>query len=331
MWAQRRCVFFFRADMVHRYRAKPRCAQCIIPGLLDVGANLTFAVGKSTGAALLTKHKIWHDDLLNIADGSRYLKKYIDAILHFATTDQSYDNHGGPWELELEDVVLVSGASTTTDWAVLTFKHWEANGAIGFQLGVATVGAANTGIWGSFTSTSTVHQEAGPDPTITCPNCASTVAQPGVWAEAQASATQCVFIRGWRIRRRPLALHLLGPKVIKAGAGEHIFDPDRSPDPSASAVLADDEDMEYEAIHLPSHEKVGVCLTHDSAQKLTAGGLAQVTDPLEPIFDYLFSVCDHLVFQDHAVLTIQQKSHALTVMAHDYQWSKLLAAWVGTP
>jgi hypothetical protein len=140
-----------------------------------------------------------------------------------------------------EDLLLITGCDRTSAWSVAAFTEARRGGSIFFRGGYASVagaGLALKGTWDAFTS---AEHRSGPSGSgnrnneITQGTTANMNLEP-----AQSPRDQCVFVRGYKVRFR----RLLGPKVIRAGAG-----------PRREQRGSDREDTEHD-VHLNHDEDI---------------------------------------------------------------------------
>ena len=130
------------------------------------------------------------------------------------------------------DLILVYGCDMTRQWATATyFRHnREMSAALGAQ--AAPVAEAKFSLNAGWRTTQPVHTRQGPRPV-------HQQTRPDYEGTQNDSETlvnnQCIFLRGFYVKDR-----LLGPRVMKAGAGYH--DPGKygPEEEGAEGVLADE-------------------------------------------------------------------------------------------
>lgn len=127
-------------------------------------------------------------------------------------------------DVELRDIVLVTGCDMTANWATATFTDRTINAVVSFQAGQAAVGA-ETSLWGSWQTSVGVPHRCGPQP-MHPPSPGEITPLPLVPA-----FNQCIFIRTYRVHERPMFL----PNTIIANAGPHKLDKNYPDAPGSSA------------------------------------------------------------------------------------------------
>jgi hypothetical protein len=157
----------------------------------------------------MTKHQTYREDL----QLDRFLKhsftKHYRSWLAFAH-EQGHD-------VQLADLILVTGVDLTKDFSMLAFEHAGADFSAEFKVDAPQVMSASASAWGSWRTMTSVHKNWGPQELLppslarlTIP-AAAHQDQPGTILDDYC---QCVFVRGYRMRER----RLLWPKVMKAAA-----------------------------------------------------------------------------------------------------------------
>ena len=169
--------------------------------VLEPGSAISFRLTGGQGAALVTKHEIFREDIERAGTFEKYAKKHYTSWVDFAREA----GHG-------DDInpVLVTGVDRTKEFAMMSYSNDGDDMASEFTISLPQVASASA--WGIWRTAGFVFTNRGPR--LSCPpsstqtdNNAETVSD---WYD------QCVFVRYYTVRKR------LGiPKVIKAGAGPH--------------------------------------------------------------------------------------------------------------
>jgi hypothetical protein len=149
----------------------------------------------------MTRHQTFSEDMELHRVFKRHFLKHRRSWISFAQ-DQGHD-------VELEDLILVTGLDMTKDFAMFSFANNSKSFDIDFQVAASPYFVGSVGAWGSWHVKSSVHENWGPQNT----------APPGTLRAASALRTcvsddestdaiasdgyrQCVFVRGYRVRRR---------------------------------------------------------------------------------------------------------------------------------
>jgi hypothetical protein len=157
------------------------------------------------GAALVTKHSIYREDMQRAGILEKYTKEHYNSWVNFAKDT----GHGDI------NPILVTGVDRTRDFAMLCYSKDDDELRCEF-----TTSAPGRPTWGTWHKTGSVYTTHGPQPrhppssvqmASSTFSCTDNHAGP-----AEDEYNQCVFVRYYTIRKR------LGiPRVIKAGAGPH--------------------------------------------------------------------------------------------------------------
>lgn len=178
---------------------------------IQTGVTVNLECSNRQGAALLIKHPAYREDALRRRDLRKYMLKHYRTWLPFIR-----DNLGR--EIELSEVVLVTGCDLTADWATAAFVEGSKKASISFTVGDPIVATAQASLWGSWQTSVNVPHRCGPSPsTRPVPNDALV---PRVDASPATEFNQCIFIRSFRMMERPLFL----PPVLKAAAGYQTYE-----------------------------------------------------------------------------------------------------------
>lgn len=198
--------------------------------MVPVGASVNLSCSNQRGAALLIKYRAEREDSnrpLALADCM--LKNYKN-WLAFARGRLFQD-------IELRDLVLVTGCDITRDWATATFTERSVDGSISFQAGAPSTGNAEVSFWGSWRTSTSIPHRCGPQSiNNSFQNSGDSLIPTDDTSQRQTTpkSDQCIFIRAYRVHERPMFL----PNVIRAAAGPSDL-PKYHPDASSpSTVIA---------------------------------------------------------------------------------------------
>ncbi|KAF8528479.1 hypothetical protein BU17DRAFT_38248 [Hysterangium stoloniferum] len=222
---------------------------------LPLGSTIRFESSASKGAILVTNQKTFRADAIRLRGFARYAVKHVDSWLSFAIQDDR--------DVKLEDMILVTGYDMTSEYAMAAFHDTESTVALEFQAGL-TASSASASVWGLWRSSNSVHHNCGPQARI--PPSQMTHAQSLVIGEPLEGPqsrdlfdnfppngyNQCVFIRGFRVKKR------IGiPRVLKAAAGPHDLGSGDPPDEisphieNVPEIVSDDSSLEAIATTSP--------------------------------------------------------------------------------
>ena len=195
---------------------------------MEPGARITFELTSKRGAALITKHPTYKEDIERDRIFVDYMKQHYDSWVEFAR------EHGYP-----EDVrpILVTGVDLTREFATVAYSDNRTRMECEFSATLPAVASTSVSVWGSWHTRGLVHTNCGPHPTRRSHRLSESFAPE---SEIPDEYTQCVFIRYYAIRKR-----LLFPTVIKAGAGPHQL-PKGNYDLSEEGVLSVDDSTEVD-------------------------------------------------------------------------------------
>jgi len=178
---------------------------------LESGSGISFQLTGDQGAALLTKHPTYKEDVQLERTFGGYTIKHYDSWVVFAR------ERGHPDGIK---PVLVTGVDMTRDFAMVSYSNDGDDLTAEFT--VSAPGVASP--WGRWRTPGVVYTNCGPQPcrppsTPLTADLASSDSdsQPEI---ASDEYHQCVFIRYYTMRKR------LGiPRVMKAAAGPHDLGP----------------------------------------------------------------------------------------------------------
>ena len=229
---------------------------------------------------LLTQDCVVSEDATRERAYMRYIKKNYKSWLQFAV-DQDYN-------VVLGDLILVTGHDTTGDYAMAAFANNSTTLRIAFQAGFPGVPAPSISAWGRWQTSPFVYHNCGPisSPIHVASSGPAMLARrgstsadssmdsgeqssllppesPGAGETSSFDFTQCIFLRGYRMReRKPLS-----PAVISAAAiGANPGGPSRESPRSASLVVRGGDEAREDAEDSDNisfySDTTPVCLNH---------------------------------------------------------------------
>jgi len=172
--------------------------------MLEPGSSILFELTGGQGAALLTKHPTYREDIKLGRTFEEYTKAHYDSWVAFAR-ERGHPNDIRP--------VLVTGVDMTRDFAMISYSNNGDDPKAEFTSSAPEV----TSPWGTWRSQGVVHTNCGPQP---CRRPSPTQTIDVSSSDDSHEYRQCVFVRYYTVRKR------LGiPRVIKAAAGPHGLGP----------------------------------------------------------------------------------------------------------
>ena len=204
---------------------------------LEPGSGISFQLTGDQGAALLTKHPTYKEDVqLERAFGG-YTIEHYNSWVAFAR------ECGHPDDVK---PVLVTGVDMTRDFAMISY--WNNGDDLAAEFTVSTPSIASP--WGRWRTPGVVYTNCGPQPcrppsTPHTMNSASSGsnAHPDIVSDEYR---QCIFIRYYTMRKR------LGiPRVMKAAAGPHDLGPGSHDNGGPALEAQPDSDSGSETILSP--------------------------------------------------------------------------------
>lgn len=165
---------------------------------------MAFELTRKQGAALITKHPTYREDIEREATFESYIKRHYNSWIEFAR-----------WRGDGENIrpVLVTGVDLTREFATVAYSDNQTRMECEFSAAVPGIASTSVSVWGSWQTQGLVHTNCGPHPTR---GSRSSSESPALESEIPDEHTQCVFIRYYTIRKR-----VFFPIVLKAGAGPH--------------------------------------------------------------------------------------------------------------
>ena len=186
---------------------------------LEPGSSISFQLTGDQGAALLTKHSTYREDVKLGRTFEEYTKDHYDSWVAFAR-ERGHPNDIKP--------VLVTGIDMTRDFAMISYSNDGDD--ITAEFTTSTPGAASP--WGAWRTPGVVHTNCGPQPRRPPPatrTVGSASSGNSHFETISDEYHQCVFVRYYTVRKR------LGiPRVIRAAAGPHDLGPGGNDDGGSS-------------------------------------------------------------------------------------------------
>jgi hypothetical protein len=102
----------------------------------------------------MTKYQTYREDLQRDRFLERSFTKHYRSWLAFA--------HEQGHNVQLSDLVLVTGVDLTKDFSMLAFEHAGGDFNVEFNVGVSQVASASASAWGSWRTITSVHKNWSP-------------------------------------------------------------------------------------------------------------------------------------------------------------------------
>ena len=179
--------------------------------MLEPGCSISFELSEKQGAALLTKYSTYGEDAQREKAFEEYTKCHYDSWVTFVREGR-YGDDVRP--------VLVSGVDMTRDFAMMAYLNNDVRLKSEFTASVPGVASVSASAWGTWRTEGLVHTNCGPQlclPPASTQTTDLTFSGVSHTEPISEEYNQCVFVRYYTMRKRPL----LVPKLIKAGAGPH--------------------------------------------------------------------------------------------------------------
>jgi hypothetical protein len=209
---------------------------------VEPGAGIAFELTRNQGAALLTKHPTYREDVEKELTFEDYIKKHYQSWVDFSR-ERGYGKDIRP--------ILVTGVDLTRDFATVAYSDNRSRMQCNFSAAVPAVASASASVWGSWRTEGLVHTNCGPYPIRITERARRLSESSALESAIPDEYNQCVFIRYYTIRRR-----MFIPMVIKAGAGPHQLP---KPDPGGDNTgeeglqpLSDDDSTEDDYLETES-------------------------------------------------------------------------------
>jgi len=206
---------------------------------VEPGARIAFELTSRQGAALITKHPTYREDVERERRFANYTKKHYESWIEFA---RELD-HG-------DDIrpVLVTGVDLTREFAMVTYSDNQTRTECGFSVGVPAVASASTSLWGSWGTQGLVHTNCGPHPSLIRGN-QSLTGSSTLESAIPDEYKQCIFIRYYTIRRWGFI-----PRVLKAAAGPHELPKEDPGDDTVGEVAIEISDSDDDSAEVDYSE-----------------------------------------------------------------------------
>ena len=178
--------------------------------MLEPGTGVSFQLTGGQGAALLTKHSTYSEDVQRGGKFEVYAKTHYDSWVAFAR------ECGHPTDVK---PVLVTGVDLTRDFAMMSYSNDGDDLTAEFTIPTSGVPSP----WGIWRKPGAVYTNCGPQ--LRRPPSVIQIVDLEPFGNSDTETVsgvyrQCVFIRYYTVRKR------LGiPRVIKAAAGPHDLGP----------------------------------------------------------------------------------------------------------
>jgi len=248
------------------------------PSALEPGSSISFQLtGGDQGAALLTKHPTYREDVELGRAFEIYTKEHYDSWVAFAR------KRGHPEGIK---PVLVTGIDMTRDFATMSYSSDGDNLTAEFK--TSTPGVSSP--WGVWRTTGVVHTNCGPQ------SCRRPISAQTADATSSGSShtetvsdeyNQCVFIRYYTVRKR------LGiPRVIKAAAGPHDLGPGNRDDEEFEMECSSDSDSDSDVASSLFDDDGGSDRSSVTSSDSEFDDVVHNTTPVRPFshpFDYFAS------------------------------------------
>ena len=179
--------------------------------MLEPGVGISFDLKGDQGAALVTKHRTYREDVELEFTFEAYTKRHYNSWIKFAR-EAGHGNNIRP--------VIVTGFDMTKDFAMMAYTNNDVSFRSEFTVSVPAVGSASVSAWGTWRTEGLVYTNCGPQ--LCCPpsptQAADLTPSDGTHAEAVPDGyDQCVFVRYFTIRKRAGIF----PTIMRAAAGPH--------------------------------------------------------------------------------------------------------------
>ena len=190
---------------------------------MEPGSGISFQLTGDQGAALLTKHPTYKEDVQLERTFGGYTIKHYDSWVAFAR------ERGHPDDIK---PVLVTGVDMTRDFAMISYSN--NGGDLMAEFTTSALGV--TSPWGMWRTPGVVRTNCGPQPSRPPSGNRHT-------ETVSDEYHQCVFIRYYTVRKR------LGiPRVLKAAAGPHNLGPGGRDDEDCDTSSATGVDPEPDIV-----------------------------------------------------------------------------------
>lgn len=205
------------------------------------GVKMTFRLTSKQGAALITNHATYREDIEREHNFETYIKKYYDSWVDFAQEQ----GHG-------EDIkpVLVTGVDLTKQFAAISYSDNQTTMECDFSMGTPDVDSVSLSVWGSWHTRGSVHTTCGPDELVSTRGAQRTAESSISDSVVPGEYDQCVFVRYYTIRKR-----FFIPVLLKAGAGPHQLPKGNTRSDSTGVVIVENPDSDDDLAEVGRLEK----------------------------------------------------------------------------
>ena len=185
---------------VHSVASVPIGISDVRFSMLEPNSSISFQLTGDRGAALLTKHPIYREEIQLGGTFEEYTKEHYASWVAFAR------DRGHPSDIK---PVLVTGVDMTRDFAMVAYSKDDDDLTAAFTISVPGVAFP----WGTWRTPGIIHTNCGPQPRRPPFDTSHVEIDPDEY-------NQCVFVRYYTMRKR------LGiPRVVRAAAGPHDLGP----------------------------------------------------------------------------------------------------------
>ena len=175
--------------------------------MLEPGFSISFELSKKQGAALVTKYPTYREDIQRELFFEECARRHYDSWVAFAREG----GHG-------KDVkpFIVTGVDMTRDFAMMAYSNNGVQLKSEFTASVPGIASVSASAWGRWRTEGLVHTNCGPQ---LCLPPAPTQTTDPTFSEVSHNEpvsdeyNQCVFVRYYTMRKRPLSVH----KIYKVG------------------------------------------------------------------------------------------------------------------
>jgi len=173
---------------------------------VEPGPKMAFELTHKQGAALITKHPTYRDEIERERTFANYTKQHYDSWVDFARERGDGENIRP---------VLVTGVDLTQEFATVAYSDNQTRMECEFSVAVPGITSTSASVWGSWRTKGLVHTNCGPDLFSTRRRRSSNEGA-ALESEIPDGYNHCVFIRYYTIRKRGFI-----PMITEAGAGPH--------------------------------------------------------------------------------------------------------------
>jgi hypothetical protein len=178
------------------------------------GVEFSFESSSASGAVLVMTQPTNRKDLMKSRDIVNYIRRHVDSWYEFVNIQLRM-------EVEEGSIFLVRGCDQTPAWAVAAFKEAGTALSFGFRGGYSPIAGGGLHLSGSWKDMGSVAHRSGPEATpnkkIALAETTGSVSDAFLLPRVENALdyNQTVFLRVWKIKRRPFVI----PHSIKAASG----------------------------------------------------------------------------------------------------------------